>query len=60
MHLLVNVGVNLVLAFLVTIYIDIIIGPYHGFIVTIFSPPLSIVVPAFVTTLGSLFLLREV
>lgn len=57
-HLIVNIGVDTTLAFIATLCMGVAVGLYHGFIVSRFSPPLPTVVPAFVATLGSLFLLR--
>ncbi len=59
-HLIVNVGINPVIAFIITLLIGMAVGLYHGFIVIKFSPPLPTIVPAFIATLGSLFLLRGI
>lgn len=59
-HLITNAGVDPTLAFIATLGLGVVVGLYHGFIVTRFSPPLPISVPAFVATLGSLFLLRGI
>jgi len=49
-----------VVAFILTIATGALVGLWHGFFTTKFSPPLPTIMPAFVITLASLILLRGI
>ncbi len=59
-YLLVYGGQSPLVAFIAVIATGLLVGLYHGFFVTRFSPPLPTIVPAFIITLGSYILLRGI
>jgi len=59
-YILTYEGWSPVIAFILVIAIGILVGLWHGFFVTKFSPPLPTTMPAFIITLTSLILLRGI